>query len=130
MFRDERTYTDYNGNERIAETFFNLDEDELLEIEFSIEGGLEACINKYVEENNNAGIFQLIKRFILASYGKKSEDGQTFVKSEEATKEFSQSAVYKSLISELIKDADKAAAFLNGIIATAKKNDNVVPMNK
>lgn len=50
----------------------------------------------------------------------KSSDGKRFEKSEEISKAFEQTEAYSELFMELVTDAEKAAAFINGIIPVVK----------
>ena len=52
----------------------------------------------------------------LKSYGEKSADGRRFVKSEELSKEFTQTNAYSQLFMKLATDDKAAVAFINGII--------------
>ena len=48
MVKKTIKYSDYNGNEREEDFYFNLSKVELLEMEMSTEGGLENKIKKIV----------------------------------------------------------------------------------
>ena len=58
----------------------------------------------------------LLRQLVLKAYGQKSPDGKRFIKSEELATEFSQTEAYSQLFMDLATDADKAAAFVNGIM--------------
>ena len=49
MYKKTITYTDYDGNERTEDFFFNLTKAELMEMDFSERGGLEKMIKKIIE---------------------------------------------------------------------------------
>ena len=46
MIKKTLTYTDYNGVERTEDYYFNLTEAELVEMELSIDGGMQKKIEK------------------------------------------------------------------------------------
>ena len=116
MLKKTMTYVDYDGNERTEDFYFNLSKAEIGEMELSISGGLEAMLNRIIQERDNAKIVATFKDLILRSYGKKSEDGKRFIKSKELSEEFSQTEAYSDLFIELASDADAAAAFVNGVM--------------
>lgn len=128
MLKKTMSYTDYDGNERTEDFYFNLSKAEIAEMELSTNGGLEAMINRIIQERDNAKIVATFKDLILKAYGKKSEDGREFIKSPELSKEFSQTEAYSDLFIELATNADSAAAFVNGIVPTLpedhKKSSN------
>lgn len=115
MLKKTIKYTDYNGEEKEQDFFFNLNKAELLEMELSAEGGLEATIKRLMDEKNGREIVTMFKSLILQSYGEKTIDGR-FEKSPEISKKFSETAAYPELFTELATDADAAAAFVNGIV--------------
>lgn len=116
MLKKTITYTDYNGEERTEDFYFNLSKAELAEMELSAEGGLETKINKIINTRDTKELISIFKEIVLSSYGEKSDDGRRFIKSEEARKAFSETEAYSNLFMELAFDADKASDFINGII--------------
>lgn len=116
MLKRDITYKDFNDQE-VTETFyFNLTRTEIVELEFSYQGGLEATLKKIIETEDVKAIIQEFKKIVLMAYGVKSEDGKRFIKSEEIRQAFSQTAAYDALFMELATSDDAAAAFVKGII--------------
>lgn len=112
-------YTDFNGKDRIEDFNFHLSKPELLELEAGYEGGWLAHLQRIVNANNNAEIYQTMKDFILRSFGIKSEDGRRFMKSDEIRRSFEESPAFEILLMELTlgSDATKAATdFINGVM--------------
>ena len=116
MYAKTITYTDYNGNERTEEFYFNFSTAELAEMELSTKGGLEGEIKYIANEQDGAKIVELFKKIILKSVGKKSPDGKRFIKSKEISDEFAQTEAYSQLFMELAFDAEKGAEFINNIV--------------
>ena len=108
MLKKTITYTDYDGVQRTEDFYFNLSKAEIAEMELSTAGGLDKTINRIVAEQDGKRIIALFKDLVLKSYGKKSDDGRRFIKS--------QAEAYSDLFMELATDADAAAAFVNGIV--------------
>lgn len=118
MYRKKIKFTDYNGVEQEREYLFNLSRAELLEMELLHPEGLKAWIERLVETDDRETIIQTFKDIILNSYGIKDETGLRFVKSPEISEAFYQSEAYTELFLELVSDADAAAKFVNGIVAS------------
>lgn len=122
MFKKTMTYTDYDGNERTEDFYFNLTKAELLDMEMSTEGGLEKMINKIISTKDTVKIIAVFKDLIARSYGEKSADGKRFIKSKELTEAFMQTEAYSDLFMELATNTKSAEDFVNGI---TPKFDNV-----
>lgn len=116
MLKKTITYVDYDGHEHTEDFYFHLSEAELIEMEVSTEGGMENFIERIIKDNDGKGIMDLFKTIIMKSYGKKSDDGKRFIKSEEITNEFMQTEAYNQMFMELVTDADSSSNFINGII--------------
>ena len=125
MLKKKITYTDFNGNERTEDHYFNLTKTELTEIALGLPDGIDE--SEITEANEQAamtiidklgkdGVFKFIKELILKSYGIKSSDGKRFQKSEEISKEFSETLAFDQFFMELMTDDVKAAEFVNSII--------------
>jgi hypothetical protein len=115
MLKKTITYTDYDGNERIEDFYFNLTKAECTEMELSFDGGLSQVIKRIVASQDNKRIVEIFKDLILKSYGEKSPDGRKFVKTPELRDGFAQTEAYSNLFMELATDADAATVFVNGI---------------
>lgn len=116
MIKKTMTYTDYDGNQRTEDFYFNLTKAEVAEMEMSTAGGLDKMINRIIAEQDGKRIIELFKDLVLRSYGKKSDDGRRFIKSQELREDFAQTEAYSDLFMELATDADAAAKFVNGIV--------------
>ena len=125
MLKKTMTYTDYDGNERTEDFYFNLSKAELTEMELSMSGGLEKYINRIISEKDNAKIVEIFKEIILKAYGVKSDDGKRFIKSQQLRDEFTQTEAYSDLFFTLATNADEAAAFVNGIIPKVDVNGTI-----
>ena len=110
------TYTDFDGRDQTELFFFNMTNAEMMSLSVSREGNLEAYVRKLFDKEDVGGILDLIHDLILTSYGVKSEDGKRFIKSRQLREEFSQSAAYDVLFSELMLDGEKQKAFIDGIV--------------
>ena len=116
MLKKTITYTDYDGNERTEDFYFNSSKAELTEVQHSVKGGLKNILEKAVQEKDGPTIMQLSKEIVLKAYGVKSNDGRRFMKSEEITKEFAETEAYVNLFMELATDEKAAIAFAEGVM--------------
>ena len=116
MIKKTITYTDYFGEERTEDFYFNLTKAELIEMEMSTTGGLENYLTKISKEQDRNKLFQYFKQVILAGYGEKSDDGRQFLKSEELSRKFCQCPAYDVLLMEFFDNPDYAATFINAMM--------------
>lgn len=116
MLKKTIKYTDYDGNEREEDFYFNLTQAECVKLQLGTDGGLEKKLRKIIAEQDVPKIIPIFEDIILGAYGEKTPDGKRFVKSKELAEAFSQTEAYSNLFIELLSDADAAAAFVNGIL--------------
>lgn len=113
MVKKTITYKDYNDVQRSDTFYFNLSKSELIEL--SAEYG---DFSEIANSNDLSKLVPMAKKIILKAYGKKSEDGRRFIKSEELSTEFYQSEAYSSLFMELATNNDECSKFIKGLIPT------------
>lgn len=131
MIKKTITYTDYNGNEKTKDYYFNLTEAEIAEMYYSEAGSFVNYIHRIVEAEDGKKIVEVYKELLLKSYGEKSLDGEYFMKTDEMRKKFACSEAYSKLFMELATDDKAAAEFINGVVPksvsdTATETANVV----
>ena len=119
MLKKTITYKDYNGVERTEDFMFNLTKAEILEMQLTKDGGMDAAIKKIVDAKDAPEIMKVFKDLILKSYGIVSDDGRRFIKSKEISDSFAQTEAFSMLFMELATDTDAASAFVNGIVPAA-----------
>lgn len=125
MLKKTITYTDYNGNVRTEDFYFNLTKAEINEMNLSTTGGLEQMIHEISSTMNVPKIAAVFKDLILRAYGVKSPDGRRFIKSKALSEEFSQTEAYSELYMELLQDETGAAAnaFIEGVLPKDIRSD-------
>ena len=116
MLKKTITYTDYNGNSRTEDFYFNLTKTELMKMEMGTNGGLSEMVKSIIAAQDQAALIQIFEDLILKAYGVKSLDGKRFEKSTQLSEAFAQTEAYDQLFMELATDADAAAQFINGIV--------------
>lgn len=118
MLKREITFTDFFGEQYTDTFYFNLTETELVEFEadHSGEGGVANMLKRIVDTEDPKRLLTEFQRFILMSYGERSEDGRHFQKSDDISARFKSHAAFNALFMELAQDSDKAAEFFLGVL--------------
>lgn len=146
MIKKTVTYTDFDGNERTEDLYFNLTKNEMLEMAFEMPEvtdtvgtdpdnvDVDAASRMLVEKLGNAGIVKFIKDLVFKAYGVKSEDGRRFIKSPELSTEFTQTMAYDEFIMSLLSNDEDASEFVKGVIpanmAQQAKKPKKLPVKK
>lgn len=117
MLKRSIKYTNFNDEEVTGVFYFNLSKSELIELELSYGGaGLQQTIQRIIDTRDSDELIKEFKKIILMSYGVKSDDGETFEKSDELSRRFTQTAAYQALFMELATDENAASAFIIGVM--------------
>lgn len=121
MYAKKIMSTNYNTGEQKERTYyFNLTKAELMEMQLSVDGGLQEYVQKIIEAEKTPQLVELFKKLILMSYGEKSDDGMRFMKKaadgHRLSDDFEQTDAYSELFTELATNSESATAFVNGIL--------------
>lgn len=125
MYVQKIKYMDYNGMERNETFYFNFTKAEVVEMEYSVSGGLTAVLNQISETKDFPKLIAIFKDLILKAYGEKSPDGRRFIKSKELSDEFSQTEAYSELYIKFASDTDAALEFIRGIMPGDISDDDM-----
>ena len=120
MLKKTMTYTDFDGNQRTEDFYFNLTKAEVTEMELSEEGGLVKKLERIVAAQDSKQIIEEFKDLILKAYGEKSPDGKRFIKTPELRDAFAHTQAYSDLFMELAMNAEASSAFVNGVVPQTK----------
>ena len=122
MFKKTIKYTDFNGTDREEDFYFHVSSHEGVRMEAKLGGRSLETYSKELSANQDmAKMIAFIEDLVLSSFGKKSEDGKNFLKSEEIRKEFEYSQAYAELFEELLTVPESAEKFATGIARQTKK---------
>ena len=116
MLKKTIKYTDYDGNVREEDFYFNLNKSELIELSVSKDGGIETVLTRLIKQQNVKEILEIIQKLILKAYGEKSDDGKVLLKSDEISQRFKCTEAYNELFCDLAEDSKKALEFIHGLI--------------
>lgn len=130
MIKQTVDYVDFNGQERKEDFYFHLSLPELTRIEAEVGSNLSEYIKELAGTQDVKTLLDFLERIILTSYGKKTTDGKSFLKSEDSRHEFEHSQAYAELFEKLLTDAKMAEEFGKGIGTQSKsqqKKNSVDP---
>lgn len=118
MIKKTITYTDWNGDSRTEDFYFNLSKVEIAELEYGLVPGrsLSESIKTLINANDMATVIDVIKQILLKSYGEKSPDGKRFMKSPEISRSFEENPAFEIVYMELATNADYAADFISNLV--------------
>lgn len=129
MLKETITYKNFDGKEVVRDLYFNLNEAEIHEMEFTTPGGYKGMLERIVAAQDMPSLFLEFKAFILKAYGEKSADGEYLHKSPEISKRFEDSQAYSDFFIKLISSPENAANFVNRVIPNVpEKGDNPTPV--
>ena len=83
MLKKTIEFTDYNGETRKEDFYFNLSKAELMEMELGTSGGFAEMLQRLVDTQDVPEIMKVFKQVVMKAYGVKSPDGKRFITSEE-----------------------------------------------
>lgn len=115
MFKKTITYTDYNGNERKEDHYFNLTKAEMIEYDAEFPDGVIEYLTRLVNLQDKGKLIKAFKDLILRSYGEKLDNGK-FIKSQEIRDAFMATEAYSELFMEVVSSEESMAAFVNAIV--------------
>lgn len=123
MLKRDITYEDGEGK-TITETFyFNLTAKEIVELlgDQTTDDVNEAL--KIFEAKGFKNQVLEFDKFILSSYGVRSDDRKRFIKNDQIREEFADSFAYDALFMELAGNEQAASIFIQGIIPKTMKEE-------
>lgn len=140
MLKKTVNYTDFDGNQRTEDLYFNLTQSELMEIAMELPEEFRDIVGddptkvdeklaatQLVEKLGGKGIYHFLKNLLIKSYGIKSADGRKFEKSDAIANDFSHTVAFDTLFMGLLSDDIAAAEFVNNVIpGNVAKNMKVI----
>ena len=111
-------YTDFNGEQRVEDFYFNLTAAEVAKMEWSKNGGLSTFMKRIFDAKDVTEITKVIDQVIMEAYGEKSDDGKYFVKGKdhEKARAFMETQAYSDFYFDLISRKGAMAQFFNELV--------------
>lgn len=122
MLKQNVKYLDFDGIEQTETLYFNINRMELIAMQARYgKDDMAKYIERITQEEDFGKIHDLLNDIILTAYGKKSEDGKRFIKSEELKEEFRTSLAYEALTESFFDDEGQTLGkFVQGITSTIR----------
>lgn len=122
MLKQNVKYLDFDGVEQTETLYFNINRMELIAMQARYgKDDMAKYIEQITQEEDFGKIHDLLNDIILTAYGKKSEDGKRFIKSEELKEEFRTSLAYEALTESFFDDEGQTLGkFVQGITSTIR----------
>lgn len=129
MFKKPITYTDFNGVTVTEDFYFNLTKQEVTKLNFAVDGGLEAKVQRIANTRNVGELLEIFEEIIKASYGEKSDDGKHFTKVRNGhalAEDFVDTNAYDVMFMEYVKNPDKFAEFIKKVLPPISDNQETI----
>lgn len=124
MYTKTITFEDYNGVKRTETHYFNMNKAELTKwLTTTGEATLDKVLMRLYTERNGREIINIFENLLKITYGKKSDDGRKFIKSDEIWEDFHQTEGYSELFMELISDGNAVSEFVNKTLPSDVSSD-------
>lgn len=116
MIKKTITVRTNDGGTITNDYFFHFSREELVAINQEHNNDMAGYLRRIVDSRRASAILIEMQTIVVRAYGKRSEDGESFVKSPELSHEFAQSRACAQLMDELSRDKHAAIRFVNGIV--------------
>lgn len=110
------SYKNYNDLQVTRVFYFNWTIDEIAEWELSTPGGVQNWMDGIVKARSNETVMAIFRKVVGSSIGERTDDGEGFVKSKKARKQFIGSRAYDAMLIEFMENADRFANFFNELL--------------
>lgn len=115
MLKKTIKFLNLEGTEIERDYYFHLGDAELAEMAFSADS-MEARLDRIMAAKDGEAIMNEFRAIIRKSIGMRSDDGISFIKNDDIADRFMGSNAFDVLFFELLTDAKKSAAFIEGLV--------------
>lgn len=116
MFIKTISFEDLEGNPTERTFNFHMNKADLAEYMLGKDNDFPTWFREVIKRNSYAEIIQVFKSLVSASVGRKHEDGISFEKNADFTRQFMQSNAYSVFFEEMMGDTNKMIEFFNGVM--------------
>lgn len=124
MLKKEIKYKNYEGTEVIAPFYFNYNKMDLIRLKARTGRDIQDQAVFLAESGDEQATIEFLEDLILTSYGVKTPDGKSFLKTKEIRNAFEYSEAYAELFVELLTEPGAMAKFASGLIDDSNKAPN------
>ena len=133
MYKTNVTFENFEGEKVSKDLYFNLTKAEIMELQYSYEGGFTAYLDSIIHpisgKPDPKKVMDLFKLMIMKSYGVRTEDGG-FRKNKDLAEEFLSTDAYSELFMKIINDEKAMNDFLFGILPREAQEQAKIEMEK
>lgn len=126
MFKQNIVYNDFNGVERKEDFYFHLSLPEVTRLEAEIGRSMEDHVKDLVANQDLKTLIDFLEKMILNSYGRKTADGKSFLKTKELKTEFEYSQAYAELFEMMLTNPELAKKFGEGVADNGRAVKNQI----
>lgn len=116
MLQIDVEYTDFLNNPVKETLHFNLSKADVLKLQAISGKDLEETLREVAQSNDPKLIINKFTEIVSLAYGVVSEDGRRFIKSEEQSEEFRQTAAFDEFLGRLLSYEIDPVKFIEGIL--------------
>ena len=116
MLKKDITYVNFNGQSITKAFYFNITTAELALRELESDGTWSDALKTIQGSDKGSVVLPEFRKILKWTYGEKSEDGESFTKSDAIWDKFNGSEPWSILIMELLTNAGYAADFINAAL--------------
>lgn len=120
MFRKTITFENFLGATVTQDFYFHISKVELMDLQLD---NLQEKLAKMLAEQNPVDMFRQLKDLILLAVGRRSEDGNSFVKTEQIRQEFANSPAFDELLMELAQNPNNIQEFFVQIMPSKMRGE-------
>ena len=115
MYKMTVTFEDWNENEITEDFYFNLTKSEVALMYAKTNGRIGHMLINLVAEKDFSNVYKFFSELVDMSYGVRTSDGRSFLKTEQALAEFKGSNAYDKVMDTLFATEEASSDFVNGI---------------
>jgi hypothetical protein len=122
MFKKTVSFEDFNGVRQERDFYFHLSKAEFLAMATEA-NSMQERIKRIVEAQDGRGILNELREIIKLAVGIRSEDGQRFIKDENAKSQLLDSPAFDELLMELATNANASVDFVTQLIPQKMRDE-------
>lgn len=125
MIKQTVTYEDFEGNPVEKDFWFHLSKAEIAELQFSQENDtLSSMLESLGDDNVSAKqALAVFKEIVALAVGRRSDDGERFIKNDDIRNAFMQTDAYSELLFDMLQDPKKAVNFINNLMPKSVRSE-------
>lgn len=114
MFKWKIKYENFDGREITETAYFHISKGEM--IRFVSSGLIDPYELEFIMKAKDYNqIYLTFEKFVRLSYGRRTDDGNRFIKDDEVTKAFMSSPAFDSFFEDILSSGEKASAFAGNL---------------